>query len=118
MYGLPSGANLDFFQKRTLLQICIGSNDLILNFDNGVSVTITSHVGWTDSYNKHNTYENSADAISVIVQLLGKSVTSATGDEEGTLSLIFDGGGCFFVYDDSKQYESYVIKNRDKLIVV
>jgi len=118
MNGLPSGIDLSFFHKKTLLQVCIGANDLILNFDEFVKITITSHIGWTESWGTHDTYESFRNSASVIVNLLGKKITSVTGDDKGTLSLTFDGGGCLSVYDDSKQYESYVIKNGDKLIVV
>ena len=117
MYGFPSDIDLSFFQEKTLSQVCIGITDLILNFDDHVAITITSRIGWSDSNDKHDTYENFGNS-AVVVNLLGKKVISARGDANGTLSLLFGNGISFYIYDDSEQYESYVIKNGDKLIVV
>jgi Family of unknown function (DUF6188) len=117
MYGLPHDIDLAFFIQQTLLQVCIGACDLILNFE-GVSVTVTSSVGFADSTGAFRRYDDFPRAASDLVTLLNQSVTSAEGDNAGTLTLRFDGAATLSIYDDSKQYESYTVKNGAQIIVV
>jgi hypothetical protein len=118
MYRLPHDVDLSFFCNRTLFQVCIGANEMILNFGEGLSITVTSSIGWTGRTGAHDTYEDFSKAASAIVTLLDDLVTSAHGDAKGTLSLNFHSGIKLEFYDNSDQYESYLIKNGDKLIVV
>ena len=118
MYGLPTNINLDFFLEKTLLQICIGAHDLILNFDGNVSVTITSSIEFSCSkcsFQKTNDFRRIASTIAV---LINQTIVSVEGNEAGTLTLKFDSGGIVTIYDDSKEYESYTIKNQKQIIVV
>jgi hypothetical protein len=116
MYGLPRGIDLSFFQQKSLLQVCFGLHDLILNFDD-VSVTVTSSIGISDSATTQNC-ENFLQAAGPLTALLERRVTSASGDTAGTLKLDFDNDKSLFIYDDSRKYESYTIRYADKLIVV
>jgi hypothetical protein len=118
MYGLPSNTDLSFLVGKTLQQVCIGLHEIILNFDDPLSITIMSPIACTLAGAKYQKYEDYRNAASVVVTFLQDVVASAKGDQDGTLTLEFGGGGRLDVYDDSKQYESYIIKNGDKLIVV
>lgn len=118
MYGLPSTLDLSFLCGKTLLQVCVGGADLILNFDGDLSITVTSSLGWINAQKAHNVYEDFSEAVSVVATLLNKSVVSARGNPSGTLTLEFVGDLTLELYDDSKQYESYVIKNGSDVIVV
>jgi hypothetical protein len=118
MHGLPSNVNLDFFIKKTFLQMCIGANDLILNFDNDVSITVTSSIGCLDSTGKIHKGEDFLKIAPILGLLLNCTVVSVKGDKSGTLKLEFDNGGKLEIYDDSEQYESYIIKNGEQIIVV
>jgi hypothetical protein len=118
MYGLPHDINLAFFSGKTLLQVCIGAHDLILNFDDDVCVTVTSSVACMDSSNTMRRYDDFGAGASTLAALLNQTVVSAQGDEVGTLTLRFNNGGMLAVYDDSKEYESYTIKNGEHLIIV
>ena len=118
MYGLPPDIDLSFFHNRTLEQVCIGAADLILHFDEGVSLTVTSSIGWVGPHGARNTYEDFPQAASAVAGLLSDVVVLARGNPEGTLTLEFRKGAKLEFYDDSKQYESYVIKSKGKEIVV
>lgn len=118
MYGLRKDINLRFFEGRTLLQVCFGLHDLILNFDGDVSVTVTSSVGCVTSGGSIQRCDDFRQVAPTLVALLNQSVRSAEGDEAGTLTIRFDGGGMLSIYDDSEEYESYTIKNGTRLIVV
>jgi hypothetical protein len=118
MYGLPKDINLEFFNGKTLLQACFGAHDLILNFDGDVSLTVTSSVGCMTSDGSIQQYDDFRQAAPVVVALLNQTILFAEGDKAGALSLKFDGGGMLTIYDDSKEYESYTIKNGGQMIVV
>ena len=118
MYKLPKDIKLDFFIGKTLFSIDISVHSLIFRFDDGLTVTVMSSIGYVDSTGKTNQSENFCEIIATLVKLLNQSVVSAEGDESGTLKLEFDNGGKLEIYDDSKQFESYVIKNGEQIIVV
>ena len=118
MYGLPHNTSLAFFNGKTLLQVCFGAHDLLLNFDGDVSVMVSSSVGCMDSGGAIQRYDDFRDAAPALLTLLNQTVMSAEGGREGTLTLRFDGGRPLAIYDDSKEYESYTIKNGEQLIVV
>jgi len=118
MYGLPRDLDLSFFLEKTLLQVCVGANELILNFHDRVSITVMSSIGLALSNGVHRKYESFPEAAGIVVGLLDQTIASATAGDDGTLSLQFHGGGQVDIYDDSKQYESYTITSGDRLFVI
>ena len=110
--------DLSFFCGRTLIQVCIGANDCNFNFDDGLKISVTSAIGCMESNNVYRKYEDFRQAASHMVALLDRVVMSVRESPGGTLSIEFRGGGRLDLYDDSRQYESYVITYGDKLIVV
>lgn len=111
MYGLPKDINLAFFCGKTLLQACFGAHDFIMNLDGGISLTVTSSIGCIISEGEIRKFEEFRHAAPMLLALVGRVILSAKGDEAGTLTLRFDGGGIISIYDDSKEYESYIINN-------
>ena len=118
MYGLPKGMNLTFFDQRTLIQVCIGGHDLILNFDGGISVTITSSIAIVGLAAAYERYDDFREAGSRLVKLIDLKVEGAGAEGAGTLKIRFAGDETLFIFDDSEQYESYTIRNGDQLTVV
>lgn len=118
MYGLPLGIDLSFFVGRELFSVHFAMHSLILHFDDDVTVTVTSLVGCIASDGSIQQYVDFRQAAPAILAMLNQTILAAEGDEAGTLTLRFDGGGMLAVYDDSKQYESYTIKNGGQMIVV
>jgi uncharacterized protein DUF6188 len=118
MYGLPPDLDLEFFDGKTLLQVCVGAHDLILNFDDGLSVTVTSSVGCADSSGSIQRYGDFCQAAPAVLVLVNRVVLSARDEGAGTLALRFDGGGALYVYDDSQHYESYTINNSGAPVIV
>jgi len=118
MYGLPADLDLGLFREKTLIQVCIGMHDLILNFDGGVSVSIGSSIGLATTDGAYQKYKNLLESAVGVVALLGRTVMSSTADADGTLSLQFSGGARVDIYDDSKQHESYTIINGDRMFVI
>ena len=118
MHKLPKDMKLDFFVGKTLYNIDIALNELIFCFDDPLTVTVSSSIGYVDSACKIDQTENFCEIIATLVKLLSQSVVSVKGGETGTLKLEFDKGGSLQLYDDSEQYESYVIYNGEQIIVV
>jgi hypothetical protein len=118
MNGLPNNINLDFFHGQTLLQICVGANEMIWNFDGYVSIIVTSSFACTPVGGARHGYDDFRSAVGDVAYLVHEIVKSAKGTPDGTLTLEFGDGSRIELYDDSKQFESYVIRNGDEVIVV
>jgi hypothetical protein len=118
MYGLPGNLELDFFRRKTLLQICIGRNDAIFNFDQSVSITVTSSVQLTSPDGNRERFENFPKAACALAGLANQIVLSARGNASGTLTLEFSDGSQLEIFDDSREFESYTIRNGEQLIIV
>lgn len=118
MYGLDRNVDLSFFNGKTLLQACFGVHELILNFDDGLSITVTSSLGICDKHDTLQICDDFRQAASSILAQLNRKVLSNKGEQNGTLTLFFEGGGIISLYDDSDKYESYVIKIGKNIIVV
>jgi hypothetical protein len=118
MYGLPKEIDLSFLVGRELLQVCFGRHDLNLNFDRNVHISVTSCIGYSGVQGDLCRQEDFAAASQFLTSLLSQTVLSVKGDDEGTLVLIFSGGPELFVYDNSKQYESYTIQHGEQIVVV
>lgn len=118
MYGLPSDIDLGFMVGSTLLQVCIGQNEVILRFDMEISVTIESRFLVRDPHGHEDVFESAPRAAGSLVNLLSDSVTDVLGHTDGTLRLSFAKGGVLEVYDSSKDYESYQIQHGKEIHVV
>ncbi len=119
MFGLPPDLDLGFFTGRMLLQVCIGANEAILNFDGDISITITSPIACRSGARAADQrFDNYGDAAVALVGFIEKTVVSAKGEEDGTLVLTFQDDSRITLYDDSEHYESYTIKYDTNIIVV
>ena len=118
MYGLPKDINLDFFLNKQLINISIGYHSLILNFDDYLSITVSSAIKCIDPNGLSLKGEDFRNMASTLAFQLTHTVVSVEGKEDGTLKLAFDNGRIIEIYDDSEMYESYVIKNDEQIIVV
>jgi Family of unknown function (DUF6188) len=110
MYGLPKSIDLTFLNNLELFNVCIGFNDLILQFDEGVTLSITSECSYQTSERAIIKIDHFPEEANIICKLLGNKIIAAKGYESGTLELRFSNGDTFILYDDSKQYESYLIR--------
>jgi hypothetical protein len=118
VYGLPENFDASFLVGQTLEMVSFNANQLYLHFSGHITITVEG----TFSY--QNVSFQSAQPIHVpvqesnLMQLLEHTVSQASGDRNGTLSLAFDNGQIFQCFDSSKGYESYQIKIGEKVIVV
>lgn len=119
MYGLPKEMNLDFLVGQTLTQVCVGLHDLVLNFHGEVSITVMSRICLNDPHRRAvREYKDFRDSVNDLISILNRTIAVAKGSCDGTLDLEFESGEMLSVYDDSKEYESYIIRNSENVIVV
>ncbi len=118
MYGLSPDLDLSFLEGIDLLQVCIGANEVILHFDANVSITIQSALRIRSTSGRDKIFEEPPSAAAELMEFLSDSPAEVAGSEDGTLRLIFSGGGLLEIYDSSRQYESYLIRHGDELYVV
>jgi hypothetical protein len=113
MYGLPKDFDGRFLVGHILEIVCFAQHQVCLHFAEKIIITIMS----TFSYGSDSIVDMPIHE-SDLMRLLGLSVSSAVGDENGTLSILFSDGKTLRVYDASKQYESYLIAYDGKEIIV
>jgi len=108
MYGLPLSTDLSFFCDTTLLQVCVGEFQTLLNFTRSISVTIESKI------RIDNTDATPPD----LCCFLGSVVRSASADEAGSLNLTFHAGRVVSITDSNQDFESFQISAGDVEIIV
>ncbi len=118
MHGLPKNIDLTFFRGKRLLQLCVGLNEVIINFDVGVSITAECRIRVDAPDGTSRAYIDSTDAATGLFDLLQRAVESVEGRTDGELILRFDNNWVVHLYDESAHYESYTIHNGDDVIVV
>jgi hypothetical protein len=119
MYGLSPETDVSFMVNQKLIQACFGQHDLILNFDNdGVSVLVTSSIGCIPPNGACHHVTQFSEEAQFILKLLDVPVVTAEVMPGGTFCMSFEGGAQLQIYDDSDQFESYVIEHAGKIIIV
>ena len=118
MYGLPESVDLGFLSGSTLVQICVGENDLILNFYKDVSITVESCVGCEDGSGAVQRFGDFRQAAGMLFAFLGQDVRVAVRASQTTLVLEFESGKRIEIYDDSEQFESFVIRYEGKYHII
>ena len=117
MYGLPEGVDLSFLLDKQVESVSLSPHQVILRFDDRISI------------NSSSTMEVSAGGATVrsddprllgpvLIQLLTEAVSDVRWSTDGTLQLIFVGGGSLQLEDDASPFESYEIQHGADLIVV
>ena len=118
MYGLPPNFDTSVFVGKTLQMICFNANQIYLHFASDLVLTIEGKF-----LHKKGAADQLAQALAVpittsdLMLLLERSVSIASGSEDGTLTLVFDNRHILKCFDD-RQYESYRIKNGDEEIII
>ena len=118
MYGIPDVIDQSLLENKELIQACFGSHDLILHFEHDATVSITSSIGKSGPNGSVENFPDLRRAALFVVGLLGRKVKSMQRVDSRTLLLQFDPELCLYIFDDSDQFESFIIKYGDQVIVV
>ncbi len=117
MYGLDKNLDLGFLIGKNLLQICVGSFQVILNFDANVSISIESTFD-CGSEDKSKRTGNLLETAPSLFHLLGKHIKEIKIEDEGTLVLTFSDGTIVRLYDSNAATESYQINSLKGSVIV
>lgn len=115
MFGLSEDFPFMALVGCELIQICIGENELIMNFDKKLSISINSSVVFgpnpvlkTDDYRCNS---------NLFAQLLGSKIADAQSSNKKDLMLNFTNGKSVTILDEYSNYEAYFVKIGDKSYV-
>ena len=122
MYGLPPDLDLSFFVGKRLGQVAFTESVIFFRFDGNVSVALESSF-------QHQTKQEVDEfrigvlqslpvTYSTLMRVVGRSVISASGDDEGSLAIVFDDHQVLRFFEHATPYESYSISNGDDLYVI
>jgi len=118
MYGLPENVDLTFLEDRQLVQVCLGSSSVTLNFDENIWISVENTFYHYSVDGECMPCESTRDSALALSSLLGCAITNISWDTDGLLRMSFSNGEVVELRDDTDLYEAYQIKHGDKLIVV
>ena len=118
MYGLPADFDSRIFVDRTLVQVCVFSNQIAFHFDQNISVRLEGEYSLqVDSAAEPEMIEI-PEFHPGLTKLLDARVKDTSSTRDGTLVLQFSDGAVLTFYDRSPGYERYEISIGDRHIIV
>ena len=118
MYGLKDNIDLSFLKDREVIQVAIGTYQVIFAFDEDVTVSVEGQFEYSPKSGAVQWRPAAPHVAASTVGLLGAKVESLHSDKDGTVVLSFSNGDRLVLRDVSKEYESYQITHRGGTIVV
>jgi Family of unknown function (DUF6188) len=120
VYGLRKNTDLKFLNGREVGQIAIGLYQIQFGFDEDVRISVEGEFRWFEGGNEvvWRPELGSAQIAARMVALLGATIETFEGREDGILTLNFSNGHRLMIPDSSQEYESYSITRPGITIVV
>lgn len=118
MFGLPEDVDLSFLVHATLLQVCLGESETIMNLEPGISMMIASVMVLEIAGEERREFDSTLDCARFLVPLLGQSIVGVDGQPDGRLTLDWSGDVRLEILDSYEEFESYTIRQGNTLIVV
>ena len=98
-----------------LTQLCIGGCDVILRFDDKISITMMGDDA-TEDYFQHKTASPSSSAVKgmpgravSLVSLIGATVQKVVAENNTTLAIYLSNAEELRIFDTSDSYESFTV---------
>jgi len=109
MYEFPPNLDLDFFVGDRITQVCIGLNELRLNFDRSSLTVFSSLEVQLPSKRsiRSDSYPYCSDAV---LRLIDSEVVEATAVRPSTLHLVFENRFELRVFNDMTFGECYLVR--------
>ena len=119
MYRLPDDENLSFLRGLKAELVCFAAYQVNLHFQGDVSITIFGSF-------RHIASEGSIPEMdgsfplqsSELMRLLEEEINSVQTKADATLILGFSNGDQLVIEGDNGPYESYHVKNGEKVVIV
>lgn len=119
MYEIDKEIDFDFMVGKELIQFCVGLYQLVLNFSDGLSITVESRFRVRNI--SGSIIEGSVDCVEVLrdlMDLLGSRVDTVERCSNSELSVFFSNGYIFTLIDGNEDGESFTITCADREIIV
>ena len=118
MYEIPSNFDFSFMKDRVLLQLGIGQNEIILNFDNDIRILIEVPIKLKSPNEKVVICDaHGADCIG-LPAVLGRHVTECKMINSKAIKILFEDGTLLELEDKKERYESFSIKQGENFLLV
>jgi len=118
MYVLSKDFDVSMLVGKKLELICFSSNTINLSFEEDVSITILGSFIYRRDPNESKSVQKVPVSSSDLMCLTDQTVRYAEACEQGSLDLHFDNGQDLLLLDDSRDYESYIVRIGIKEIIV
>ncbi len=122
MYGLAKEKDLGFMLNKELLQVCIGLNEVLLNFDAEMSILLQCPYEVIPSSGLRGRLadqpQHQAGSAVSLLPLIGSKIAGVENQGEGRLVLFFSNGSSLIIQEDDAPYESYQITTPEQRIIV
>jgi hypothetical protein len=120
VYGLNKNIDLKFLNGRECVQIAIGVYQIQFGFDEDVRISVEGEFRYFDDGTEVvcRPEPGSPQIAARTVALLGATIETFEGRENGTLTLSFSNGHRLIIPDSSQEYESYTITCPGRTIFV
>jgi Family of unknown function (DUF6188) len=99
MYGLPETTDLSFFQGESLIQVCVGQNEVILQLSGHISVMLASLIRLKSPTGEERLIEDARQSGAALLPLIGSSVSAVHAVSPGTLRLAWISGEVLQILD-------------------
>lgn len=119
MYRIDENLDLNFVQRKDLLQISVGVSQIQFKFSEDIMIGATCRI--TMKYKGRlihtitNELKGSVDPLRLV---LNETVEEVTRIDETELSILFTNGYSIHLHDDSDWYESFEIWNANEVIII
>ena len=111
--------DFSFLRSSTVEQICLGQYETMIRLSPDAMVSMEGrYVHQIPSQGREITQARSSCGPNELFRLLGESVKETVVVSADSLKLCFSNGACLLLPDDSKQYESFVIRSEQGFIVI
>lgn len=116
MNGLPPTVDLSSLVHATVSQVCVAAFQFIINFDVDARVAVESGCEYSGPTGVASV-TSYPQAAAQLCELIGKSVQSATRENDGGLFLLFTDGTSLRVLNDNERHESFQVHLGERVFV-
>lgn len=117
MYGLDKNIDLRFMLQKEVIQVCIGTGQIAVHFDNKLSIYVEGYVCLRKQDDYFQFSPRNRDGVKFMIDFLGEKITNLVNKGQGDLVVEFSNGFELTLYE-TPHYESYSIHFEDIEIIV
>lgn len=112
MYDLDKNTDTTPLIGKVLIQICVGLYQLIMNFDNDLTISVESQLIYRYDGNEV-IIDSYPEKCHCLMTLIGKKIQNAAIRDKQSLVLVFNGKEELEVIDSNEEFESFQVTGQD-----